>query len=206
MSVVVFDSHGEQVARLNLGNLSSPSREFLDCDVNVALEQRSIDLKSISAFEVVALADDDRVPTRINHQLIYGQKDALCASINVSLANPGDFSPSGRQKMCWGQMIVSDEIVSDLGIVLDTSNESVTSVEVAFYDGGGLLNTINRKIGQGRALRLSTLKDSREMFGGASALADSPVWYTIKAREHNISAFVVSRNIRTGHCSGEHSY
>jgi len=106
MSLVAFDSYGEQIVRLNLGNISSPSSEFLDCNVTAALEERSVDIDSVSAFEVIAVADEGRVPTRINHQLIYGQKDALCASINVSLANPGEFSARGRQKMCWGQMVV----------------------------------------------------------------------------------------------------
>ena len=206
MSLVAFDSYGEQIVRLNLGNISSPSSEFLDCNVTAALEERSVDIDSVSAFEVIAVADEGRVPTRINHQLIYGQKDALCASINVSLANPGEFSARGRQKMCWGQMVVSEEIASDLGIVMNTSNETATHIEMSFYDGGGLLNTFKRKLDKGRALRFSTLKDSREMFGGDRTLVGSTVWYTVRVQESDISAFVVSRSIKTGHCTGEHSY
>ena len=43
-------------------------------------------------------------------------------------------------------MVVSEEIASDLGIVMNTSNETATHIEMSFNDGGGLLNTFKRKL------------------------------------------------------------
>ena len=71
--------------------LISPSKNSIFININEILKKSK--LGEISSFSVIARTKNNKVPTRINHQLIYGdiKNNSLNSSINVSLTNNNDF-------------------------------------------------------------------------------------------------------------------
>ena len=60
-------------------------------------------------FKVLAESTDDKIPTRVNHQLIYGDKissSKLQSSINVSLINDSVYKPPSKKGFTWGQVLI----------------------------------------------------------------------------------------------------
>ena len=76
---------------------SSSSNKPLTITVNDFVNLKKI--KNISAFSVVATSKNNKIPTRINHQLIYGDIDkqnSIRCSINLSLTNKKIFVPKKK--------------------------------------------------------------------------------------------------------------
>ena len=74
--------------------------------------------KDITAFTLIAKSSNNRIPTRVNHQLNYGEhgnKNPLKCSINVSLINEKMFVPKKRESFVWGQFIKHKNYTSKIG-------------------------------------------------------------------------------------------
>ena len=82
--------------------MKSPSNDYLDIDINNLVKKNN--LKNISAFQVRTKAVNGKIPTRVNHQLVYGSntKDALLGSINSSLTNNEIMIPKRQKRICLG--------------------------------------------------------------------------------------------------------
>lgn len=66
----------------------SPSNTSISFDINSLVQESGF--KKVSLFKVVAQSKNGKIPTRVNHQLIYGPLNStskLRSSINVSLLN-----------------------------------------------------------------------------------------------------------------------
>ena len=143
---------------------------------------------------------------RINHQLVYQKSEnSLFSSINVSLFNDQFFKPKGKKAFSWGQMIHSEKTYSQLGIVFNVTSGKDEDVQVSFYDGEGLLGTVNHTLKNGSSLKFNS---NQEKFSSlfARPISGGNIWYTIKSERPDISGFVVTTHRDTLHSTGEHSY
>ena len=78
-------------------------------------------LKNVTAFTVLAISNNKKIPTRVNHQLVYGQKtniNPLNCSINVSLYNEKMFVPKKKQALHGVNLLTTKIIIAKLDFVL----------------------------------------------------------------------------------------
>ncbi len=81
---------------------TSPSHDPLAININDMVKQQG--LKGVTAFSVLASAVSGKIPTRVNHQLIYGEPNGISelnGSINVSLMNTSVFVPVYKKGYTW---------------------------------------------------------------------------------------------------------
>src|SRR6266853_2681995 len=157
LSVGVEFKTDSGMAKSETLQIRSPSNLPIFFDVSQVAQQ--LGLSSASAFEVVATAIDGNVPSRVNHQLLYGMKDSispLLSSINVSLLNKQIFALPYKTGFTWGQMVVDEEFVSYIGICFNESLGKEDEIEIDLYNEGGLFKTINYTLNPGSSLIISS--------------------------------------------------
>jgi hypothetical protein len=205
LSAKLFDKLGSFIRSLDLGELNSPSGEYLDFNLNQGIEKYGITEDKVGAIEVVA-SSLEKIPMRINHQLVFKKSESkLFSSVNLSLFNAQVFQSKGKKGFSWGQMIIDKDTYSKLGVVFNTSSGSDEPIEVSFYDGQGLLCEKRVDLRVGQSALFSTDEDSfyesieRPIVG-------RNIWYTISSNRPDITGVVVSTNRSTLHTTGEHSY
>ena len=101
---------------------ASSSTKPLSINVNDFVNSKKI--KNVSAFTLIAQSKNGKIPTRINHQLIYGdykKSNALQCSINLSLTNNKVFIPKKKKSFVWGQAINHETYTSKIGFCFKTS-------------------------------------------------------------------------------------
>ncbi|MCE9599002.1 MAG: hypothetical protein K8S54_13640 [Spirochaetia bacterium] len=156
-----------------------------------------------TAFSVLATGLGGRIPTRVNHQLIYGEpgeKSALNGTINVSLANRSVFTPDYKKGYRWGQFLRSAEYESRLGLCLDSPDGSEDKVTIEFYTTQGLVvsHAVMLKPGTAAIFKISEiLKHEEELEFG---------WFIAKCDRADLTAYCFHYHKHSCNASGEHSF
>ena len=112
---------------------SSTSNSQLDIIVNEFVKSKK--LKNISAFSLIARSKNGKIPTRVNHQLIYSdlnKLNSLKCSINLSLSNKSIFIPKHKTSFVWGQTINHKDYSSQLGLCFKNSDGNSEKVKINF--------------------------------------------------------------------------
>lgn len=208
LSVGLYRDDGSLISEKDVGSLTSPGSDFLDITINSIAKSKGVELKDISTFSLNALAEDGKLPTRINHQLVHGS-GGLSSSVNVSLFNSNIFVPQGKKGFSWGQTIIGRDYDSFVAIVADAcSNPKVKNhdVTVNFYDEEGKLAERNWIVPNGSAIKFMVAKELAPELSRSTKDKVENIWCTVDSEQYGVTLFIVTRNNVTMHCSGEHAF
>jgi len=198
-SVNLFDGDGKNLREISIGKLSSPSNEEIDISISELVRLNRIE---VSSFELQVRPLTGNAPTRVSNQLVYAS-GALEASFPVGLVHSEVFV-SERKKVVWGQLVIGGGFESWLGIVSETAKSSSSSLEVSYYSEEGLIAKRQWKLQLGAAIIQKFPEDLPELMANLDDL--QYVWYYVQGESVPISSFSVTRNIGSGHCTGEHGF
>ncbi len=179
----------------------SPSNATFNLNINEYVEK--MNLKNITAFSVLATTKKKEIPSRINHQLIYGKnnsKNSLNSSINLSLKNNSIFKKKLKKFYKWGQLIAGDNYDSKIGICLDSFSSKNEKILFKLYNKNGKFKSKNYTIEPKKALIL----DPKNILKNKKIL--DFFWFSIECKNNDISAYVVHSNKASGNTSGEHNF
>ena len=182
-------------------NFSSKSSKPLNICVNDYVNSNN--LKDVSAFSLVAKSKNGKIPTRMNHQLIYGDEkkdNALQCSINLSLTNKQVFVPKYKTGFAWGQAINHNNFSSYVGFCFKSSDGQKDKIQINFFNEAGKIKTLTKSLKP----KESFIVKIDKLFKSSKKL--SFFWYTVSSKRHDISAYSVHINKKTGNASGEHNF
>mgnify|MGYP001334612317 CR=1 FL=1 len=190
------------------GYILSPSFKFLSsskspCIINVNEFINSKGIKDITAFTLIAKSSNNRIPTRVNHQLNYGEhgnKNPLKCSINVSLINEKMFVPKKRESFVWGQFIKHKNYTSKIGFCFNSSDGKTEKITIDFYNSNGKVKTIKQNLLPGRSIIINSDKVL-----GKSKFSEFN-WYVAKSKRADLGAYSVHHNKISKNFSGEHHF
>ncbi len=204
--VGLFNNDGNLINEVDMGSLQSPSKNFLDIDINSVIKKENLSSNEISTFSIMAKINSGKMPTRIGHQLVYGA-GGLDSSIAVSLFNPNLFTPSDKKSFKWGQIISGADYDSLVGIVADPNenpNIKTHEVKVKFYDSNGLILEKNWEINNGTAKKFSANNELSSLY--QSKKLPTYFWCTVEAEHFGLNFFSTAFNKITKHTSGDHGF
>ena len=199
LSLKIYSKNKEYISPIF--KFSSSSRSQLNIIVNDFVNLNKI--KNVSAFSLIANSKNGKIPTRVNHQLIYSNIDklnSLKCSINLSLTNKNVFIPKHKTSFIWGQIINHKDYNSKLGICFKNSNGLTDKVKINFYNENGKVKTLNKKLFPSKSLIL----DTNKLFGKSKNLRF--YWYNAECKRPDLSAYSFHINKKSGNSSGEHNF
>ena len=182
-------------------SLKSPGNKSLNININEIIGDHNKHF--VSAFNVVACtSNDDKIPTRVNHQIQYSRDSSskLKSSVNNSLFNSEIFVPKGKTGMAWGQVMVNPNYSSNLGLCFGFIGGQEEDIEVEIYSDKGKFLNLNRKLIPGEAFILNQddfdLKSNKTNY----------LWFVAKSKRSDLVAQSFHTHLETGHSSGEHNF
>lgn len=203
--VELFSADGSLMGASDIGEISTPDGEPLECNIAKLASRINVNPKAISSFSLSAHPVEANTPTRVNHQLVYAA-GGLESSINISLTNPNVFTPPGKTGFSWGQIAVGGDVRSWLGLTCMSANDQDIEVEMEFYGESGLLKQKHLTLSGNAAVVLNVERELADLLPRDNREDGTYIWYVAKSSRSDISAVVATRNIVTGHAVGEHSF
>jgi len=192
---------GDTVYKSKIKKLKSPSNNAISFDINELVNKSGFD--NVSIFKVIAKSVDGKIPTRVNHQLIYGAQETtsdLQCSINVSLGNDSIYSPPNKKRMIWGQVLKHRHYKSKLGICFNNNNGVSEKVSIDFYGKEGLIKSIKRNL----TLNNSIIFDNN--FFNKLNTSNEFIWYIVRSNRVDLQAESFHYHSQSGNASGEHNF
>ncbi len=179
------------------------SDENLPLNINVNEFVDLENLREVTAFTIVAKTAKKGIPTRVNHQLVYGKKEgknALKCSINVSLTNKQVFVPKKKKGFVWGQVINHPDYNSNIGFCFKSPEGKKENITIEFYNSEGKYKSIRQVLEPKKSLVLVNSK----IFGKNKKV--DFYWYVAKSTRPDLSAYSVHMHKNSGNSSGEHNF
>ena len=179
----------------------SPSKKPLGINVNKIVESEN--LKNVTAFSLVASSLNKKIPSRVNHQIIYGElkdKNLIKCSINVSLYNKSNFMPKNKKGLTWGQFISHKDYENKIAFCFGSSEGISEKVSIDFYNSNGLFKSITKKLNPKKSL----IFNSNEIVKSSKNLKFN--WFIAKSNRPDLTAYSINSNKLSGNFSGEHSF
>ena len=201
----IRSENGRVLGEVALGEISSPGHQSVDASINAALLHRGINLSDVASFIVRAEAISGRMPTRVNHQLVHAD-GGLESSINVSLHNPNVVVSLNKMGFAGGQIPVGGPLSSCLGIVGGMLGRGDCDVHAVFYDESGEIGRRSWKLSDGGAVFWDPLVEESFVKAIKDEQGHRYIWYVLTGERPDLTAFVVTRHLNSGHCTGEHSF
>ena len=196
----MYDKNGAVIKSYSIGNLISPSNESIKHLINTG----DIDINEITSFGVKANSVEGKIPTRVTHQLVYGRGKAKC-SINTSLFNENIYRNPDQGTFSWGELIIGSYnsllCLTAGSLLSDTKNKY--EVELSIYSSSGLIKEDKLIIIGGTSLILSINQYLQDNFNDSN---HNYLWYAAKSKKAGLTAYTISWNTESNHCSGEHSF
>jgi len=202
LTVIFNSSDGKQLGVTAPRSLSSPSTDFFEIDIPRSAIEAGVDFDAVNSFTVQAIPISGNTPTRINHQIVYRQS-SIESSINISLQNYNILHSQSKVRTSWGQIVNSPEFDTWLSITNDGYENSVSTVEIRFFDEIGYVGSETVDVPTRSA---TTIKISTMLLRNNLTPKGEFVWYEIECQNYFLTAFSISRHIKSGHCTGEHSF
>lgn len=187
--------------RSDIKKIKSPSSSPIFFDINSIVKKSGF--TNVSLFKVIAESIDDKIPTRVNHQLIYGDKisnSKLQSSINVSLINDSVYKPSSKKGFTWGQVLIDKLYGSRLGICFNDNSGNSEEITIDFYTRSGFFKSIKKKLNPKNALIFEN------NFFNKFKFPNEFIWYVAKSNRSDLQAESFHYNLSSGNASGEHSF
>ena len=192
---------GNETFKSDIQVIKSPSNSPILFDINDIVIKSG--LNDVNLFKVVAQSSNGKIPTRVNHQLIYGEKDSpskLYSSINLSLLNESIYTPPKKTGLTWGQVFVDESYESRLGICFMNNSGASDVVSIDFYTKSGLFKSTKHNLNPNNSL----IFDS-DFFKKIKA-PNEFIWYLAKSKRADLQADSFHYHIPSGNASGEHSF
>jgi hypothetical protein len=206
IEIALHDRTGREAARVEAGRLTSPGGRYLETDIDAMIDAAGIAPDSIACCAVHARPLSGNVPTRINHQLLYGDRDALFSSINVSLKNANTFMPKDKTGLTWGQVMAGGESEPFLGIVGDDPAGPAGEVEVTLYDHSGEIGRRAVHMPSGGAVILDLADIAGALPAPAESGTGSAYWFVARSARPDLTAIGLSRHAACRQVTGEHGF
>ena len=202
ISVVFNSTNGETIGETSTRALTSPGNDNFELDIKKSAIEAGIDIENLNSFTVQAVPVSGNTPTRINHQIIYRQS-AIESSINISLQNYNVLHSKSKARTSWGQIVNSPDFDAWLSITNDGYEDPVSRVEVKLFDGNGYVGSETLDVPMGAA---ATIDISQMLLRNNFSANGEFLWYEIECSNYFITAFSISRHMKSNHCTGEHSF
>lgn len=203
-AVDYLDGEGRVLATVPCGPLRAPSDETMD--VPVSALAAAAGATAATGFRLRLWATDGRTPRRLNHQVVYGDpRSPLAASVAISLRNPNALAPDATRGLSWGQCALGADLDTRVGIVLDRADGVPVPVELRLLGEQGEVHRERFQL-HGGATRVL---DPRAVAPGLvppSGARPHYLWYYATAPRADLASYMVTRDRRTGHCTGEHGF
>jgi len=194
---------------VHVNDLTSPSNEFVDFNVNSIIEKYNIKKDDVSSYGVKAeVIGSSKMPTRVGHQLVLGG-GGLESSINTVLNNPNKFIPKGRKSMKWGQIVIGGGFDSFVGFAADSKeNQEIEKhdVNIVYYNKTGKIKEKNVDVINGTSLKFSAEKELQDVINLEKLETPDYVWCIAESEKHGLNFFSCAKNKHTMHCSGDHGF
>ena len=171
--------------------------------INVNDFVKSENLQDVTAFTLVADGSESRIPTRVNHQLIYGKlsdKNSLKCSINVSLINKSVFVSKKRKGFIWGQFINHKNYNSKIGFCFNSPEGKSDQINIDFYNSKGKFKSKKKILDTKKSL----IFNANEILNSSRKLELN--WYVAKCIRPDLTAYSVHTHQLSGNSSGEHNF
>lgn len=181
--------------------IKSPSNNSISFDINDIVNKSGF--TNVNLFKVIATSNNNKIPTRVNHQLIYGDKDSnskLQSSINVSLINDSVYKAPSKKGFTWGQVLVNKSYQSRLGICFNDNSGEGDEVVIDFYTKSGLFKSIKEKLNPNNSLIYENKFFKKLKF------PDEFIWFVAKSSRSDLQAESFHYHLGSGNASGEHSF
>jgi hypothetical protein len=202
LSIIFNSPNGEPMASTNARTLSSPGNDFFELDIKKSAQDAGIEVSKVNSFTVEARPSNGNTPTRVNHQIVY-KKSAIESSINISLQNYNVLHSKSKSRTSWGQIINSPDFDTWLSITNDGHEDPISTVEVKLFDENGHVGSESVVVPMRTA---STINISTMLLRNQFTPKGEFLWYEIECPNYFLTAFSISRNIKSNHCTGEHSF
>ena len=199
VSIEIYDNN--ETYKSDTKIIESPSNSPILFDINELVKKSGFN--DVSLFKVIAQSSNGKIPTRVNHQLIYGDKNSpskLYSSINLSLLNESIYNPPLKTGVTWGQVLVNKSYESRLGISFMNNSGVSDTVLIDFYSKSGLFKSIKHNLNPNSSLIFGS-----EFFKKIKA-PNEFIWYLAKSKRADLQADAFHYHIPTGNASGEHSF
>ena len=199
LSIQIKFKNGDESLSSKAIELHSPSEQSISIDVEEM--RKEFGLTDVTAFEVIASAISGKVPTRVNHQLVYGSyQSALKSSINVSLSNNEIFLSPRKRGLAWGQMVFDENYESYIGICFGSGDDEEEIVEINFYGNGGFVKTFSQLLKPCESIILQS--SDLSSIGNVGKF----VWYFVNSQRADLTVFSFHFHKNSFNASGEHSF
>ena len=181
--------------------LKSPSNNSISFDINDIVNKSGF--VDVNLFKVIATSTDSKIPTRVNHQLIYGDKKTnskLQSSINVSLINKNVYKAPKKRGFIWGQVLINRSYESRLGICFNNNSGVSDEVVIDFYTKSGFFKSVKRILNPNNSIILEN------NFFNKLKFPNEFIWYVAKSKRPDLQAESFHYHLVSGNASGEHSF
>jgi len=210
ISVYANSKDGSKVLDdVHVNDLTSPSNEFVDFNVNSIIEKYNVKKDDVSSYGVKAeVIGSSKMPTRVGHQLVLGG-GGLESSINTVLNNPNKFIAKGRKSMKWGQIVIGGGFDSFVGFAADSKeNQEIEKhdVNIVYYNKTGKIKEKNVSVISGTSLKFSAEKELQDVINLEKLETPDYVWCIAESEKHGLNFFSCAKNKHTMHCSGDHGF
>ena len=198
--LVEIYSDGETFRSLSK-TIKSPSNIPVSFDINAIVKKSGF--TNVSLFKVIVTSTNNKIPTRVNHQLIYGNKDnnsKLQSSINVSLINDSVYIAPSKKGFIWGQILINKSYESRLGICFNDNSGVTDEVVIDFYTKSGLFKSLKKKLNPNNSLIF------KNDFFNNLKFPNEFIWYVAKSSRSDLQAESFHYHLKSGNASGEHSF
>jgi hypothetical protein len=202
ISVIFNDSIGAPLGKTPERVLTSPSKDNFELDIRKSALDAGVDINDVNSFTVHALPISGNTPTRINHQIVY-RRSAIESSINISLQNYSVLHSKSKSRTSWGQLINSPEFETWLSITNDGYEFPISTVEVKLFDENGYVGSESVDVPMRTAL---TIDIPTMLLRNHVTTRSEFLWYEFECPNYFLTAFSISRHIKSNHCTGEHSF
>lgn len=202
--IIIKIFNKKKIIHFNEYLFNSKNKKTLEININEIVKNNN--LKIIDSFSVEAISKIFKIPTRVNHQLIYGSlnhNNKLNCSINVSLNNEKIYIPTNKKGFRWGQIICGTKYESRLGItpsIVKKQDLKKQTLKINIYDESGKIKSYKKNISPFESIKidLNTLLEIKDDF--------KVLWYSIESELSNIGAYSFHINKKTQFSSGEHAF
>ena len=186
--------------------LNSPSGNEIKFDIDKFIQKEN--LINVTAFTLVGITKNNKIPSRVNHQVIYGNSDKnnkIKGSVNTSMINEKMFVSKNKSKVVWGQIISNKDYVSKVGFVFMNPGGKKDNLKIDIYNEQGFVKTIKKFLKPNESYQLT----SKDLTKNKKIKSDKNCqfyWYLAKSKRQDLTAFSFHYNKISGDGSGEHSF
>ena len=201
LNVLIEVYNNGKTFRSDIQTIKSRSNNFILFDINAIVKKSGF--KNVSLFKVIATSSNKKIPTRVNHQLIYGYNDStskLRSSINVSLINESVYIAPLKKGLTWGQILVSKSYETRLGICFNDNTGYSDNISIDFYTKNGLFKSVKRKLNPNNSIIF------KNNFFNKLKFPNEFIWYVAKSSRPDLQANSFHYHSKSGNASGEHSF